>query len=219
MMSFISINTNYLANNYDKIANQYDFLSRLVFFKSQVKAQIDQLKYIPDNSTILIAGGGTGWILEEIAKIKPIGLHIVYVEISQKMIALSKSRFVGNNKVEFIHLGIEDFKTDQVFDVILTPFLFDNFNEDRAEKVFDFLDSILKKSGLWFFVDFSLNPKNGRWWKSLILKSMYTFFKVIRIVETNRLIDIHQWFNRKVYLMLEQQFYYGNFISATVYKK
>ena len=208
-----------MVNNYDKIANQYDFLSRLVFFKSQVQAQIDQLKYIPDNSTILIAGGGTGWILAEIAKIHSSGLHIVYVEISQKMITLSKTRPIGNNKVDFIHLGIEDFKTDQLFDAILTPFLFDNFAENRAEKVFHFLDSKLNRSGLWLFVDFSLNPKNGRWWKSLILKSMYIFFKLIGIVETNQLINIQPWFERKAYLMLEQRFYYGSFISAVVYKK
>ena len=208
-----------MLNNYDKIANQYDFLSRLVFFKSQVQAQVDQLKYIPEKSSILIVGGGTGWILEELAKVHPSGLDIVYVEISQKMIALSKTRDVGNNNVEFVHLGIEDFKTDLLFDAILTPFLFDNFVKNRAETVFHFLDSRLKKSGLWLFVDFSLNPKNGKWWKFLILKSMYVFFKLIGIVETNSLIDIHPWFKNEAYSIVNQQFYYGSFISATVYQK
>ena len=121
-----------MLNNYDKIANQYDFLSKVVFLKSQVQAQVNQLKYIPEKSSILIVGGGTGWILEELAKVHPSGLDIVYVEISQKMIALSKTRDVGNNNVEFVHLGIEDFKTDLLFDAILTPFLFDNFVKNRA---------------------------------------------------------------------------------------
>ncbi|MFW0715771.1 class I SAM-dependent methyltransferase [Pedobacter sp. N23S346] len=208
-----------MINNYDKIANQYDFLSRLVFFKSQVNAQINQLKYIAENSSILIVGGGTGWILEEIAKIHASGLQIIYVEISEKMISLSQTRDFKNNKVEFINLGIEDFKTDQLFDVMLTPFLFDNFIEHRAEMVFELLHSRLKKTGLWFFVDFSLNAKNGRWWKSLILKSMYVFFKLIGIVETNKLTDMHPLFNKKSYLVVEQQFYYASFISATVYQK
>ncbi|WP_154281568.1 class I SAM-dependent methyltransferase [Pedobacter petrophilus] len=208
-----------MVNNYDKIANQYDFLSRLVFFKSQVQAQTDQLKYISGNSSILIVGGGTGWILEELAKVHPSGLHVVYVEISQKMIALSQTRDFKDNKVEFINLGVEDFETDQLFDVVLTPFLFDNFAEKRAGKVFHFLDNRLRKPGLWLFVDFSLNSKNGKWWKSLLLKSMYAFFKMIGIVETNRLTDIHPWFKKKTYTLVDQQFYYGSFISGTVYKK
>ncbi|WP_431293951.1 class I SAM-dependent methyltransferase [Pedobacter sp. P26] len=113
-----------MNNNYDKIANHYDTLSRLVFFKSQVNAQVNQLQYIPKDSSVLIAGGGTGWILEEITKIYPSGLKIVYVEISAKMIALSQKREFKNNQVKFVNLGIEDFSTDTVFDVVLTPFLF-----------------------------------------------------------------------------------------------
>lgn len=81
-----------MNNNYDKLANHYDTLSRLVFFKSQVNSQINQLQYIQENSHVLIVGGGTGWILEELAKVYTNGLKIVYVEISAKMIALSQKR-------------------------------------------------------------------------------------------------------------------------------
>jgi hypothetical protein len=49
-----------MLNNYDKIAGHYDTLSRLVFFKSQVNAQINQLPYIQWDSHVLIVGGGTG---------------------------------------------------------------------------------------------------------------------------------------------------------------
>jgi ubiquinone/menaquinone biosynthesis C-methylase UbiE len=107
-----------MNNNYDKIAGHYDALSRLVFFKSQVNAQINQLPYIQENCHVLIVGGGTGWILEELAKIYAGGLKIVYVEISANMIALSQKRNYKNNHVEFVNIGIEDFKTDVLFDVI-----------------------------------------------------------------------------------------------------
>jgi len=208
-----------MNNNYDKIANHYDTLSRLVFFKSQVNAQANQLQHITENSAVLIVGGGTGWILEEIAKIYPSGLKIVYVEISAKMIALSQKRNCKNNQVEFVHLGIEDFRANIVFDVILTPFLFDNFAEQRAAKVFDQLNEYLKKDGLWFLVDFSLNKNNGAWWKWLLLKSMYSFFKLLGIVEANQLIDMDPYFLNKGYQILEQRFYYRDFIKALIYKK
>lgn len=208
-----------MNNNYDKIANHYDALSRLVFFKSQVNAQIDQLHHIPKNSSVLIVGGGTGWILEEIAKIYPSGLKLVYVEISAKMIALSKKRYTEGNLVEFVNLGIEDFRTDTVFDMILTPFLFDNFAEQRAAKVFDQLNEYLKKDGLWFLVDFSLNKNNGNWWKWLLLKSMYSFFKLLGIVEANQLIDMNPYFLNAGYKIFELRLYYGNFIKAVIFKK
>ncbi|WP_316846294.1 class I SAM-dependent methyltransferase [Pedobacter psychrodurus] len=207
-----------MNNNYDKIAGHYDTLSRLVFFKSQVNAQINQLQYIPENGNVLIVGGGTGWILEEITKVHSRGLKIIYVEISAKMITLSQKRNCGHNDVTFVNLGIEDFKSDLIFDVVLTPFLFDNFAEERAAKVFEQLNAYLKKDGLWFLVDFSLNKTNGKWWKWLILKSMYGFFKLLNIVEANNLIDMNPYFLKSHYQIVEERLYYGGFIKATIFK-
>jgi len=207
-----------MNNNYDKIAGHYDALSRLVFFKSQVNAQVNQLRYIQENNHVLIVGGGTGWILEELSKIYT-ELNIVYVEISAKMIALSQKRSYKNNHVEFVNIGIEDFKTDVLFDVILTPFLFDNFAEQRAAKVFEQLNEYLKKDGLWFQVDFSLNKANGNWWKWLLLRSMYGFFKLLGIVEAHQLIDMNPYFFKANYLIVEERLYYGSFIKATIFRK
>ncbi|MCZ4223649.1 class I SAM-dependent methyltransferase [Pedobacter sp. SJ11] len=201
------------------MADYYDSLSRLVFAKSQVNAQINQLSHIPENSLILIVGGGTGWILEEISKIYTSGLKIIYVEVSAKMIALSKHRKTGKNQIEFISTGIEDFKTAELFDVILTPFLFDNFIEVRAEIVFRKLNLLLNTNGLWFLVDFSLDDKKGKWWKWVLLKSMYIFFKIIGIVEANDLVDMKPYFLAEKYQILEEKFYYGSFIKASILKK
>lgn len=191
----------------------------MVFFKSQVNAQINQLNNIPCNSSILIVGGGTGWILEEITKLHTSGLKIIYVEISAKMLALSKARKYGNNEVEFVNLGIEDFETSLVFDVTLTPFLFDNFSEHRAGIVFSKLNGLLKQNGKWLLVDFSLNTDKGKWWKWLILKSMYLFFKLLGIVEATNLIDMKPYFEAEQYQMVEERFYYASFIKASVFKK
>jgi len=208
-----------LINNYDKIANQYDTLSRLVFFKSQVNAQINQLHSIPKDSSVLIVGGGTGWILEEIVKLHPSGIKIIYVEISAKMLTLSKARNYGGNEVEFVNIGIEDFDTNLIFDVILTPFLFDNFSEQRIGVVFSKLNNLLKQNGKWLLVDFSLNTNKGKWWKWLVLKSMYVFFKMLGIVEATNLIDVKPYFVAEQYQIVEERFYYAAFIKASVFIK
>jgi ubiquinone/menaquinone biosynthesis C-methylase UbiE len=208
-----------MLNNYDRIAPYYDRLSRLVFFKSQVNAQINQLKYLPEHAEILIVGGGTGWILEEIARVRTAGMKITYVEIAEKMINLAKNRNRASNEVHFYHSGIEDFQINPSFDVILTPFLFDNFMEERAAFVFDKLDRSLIEKGLWLMVDFNISGKRGVWWKHLLLKSMYTFFRLIRMVEAVDLVDMKPYFSRKPYQVLEERYYYNGFIKAVVYQK
>src|ERR1700744_542206 len=97
-----------MAANYDNSAWFYDRLSRLVYGKALIRSQIYLLKHIPKNSNILIAGGGTGWILEEIVKIHPSGLTITYVEVSANMMDLSKKRNVQSNKVTFIYEPVEN---------------------------------------------------------------------------------------------------------------
>jgi ubiquinone/menaquinone biosynthesis C-methylase UbiE len=57
-----------MLNNYDRIARIYDKLSRMVFGKSIVRAQQSILPFITTPARMLIVGGGTGWILEEIAR-------------------------------------------------------------------------------------------------------------------------------------------------------
>jgi len=147
-----------MLNNYDKIARYYDVLSRLLFHQSQVNAQIAQLKFIPPHSRILIAGGGTGWILEELSKVQDQGLHITYVEISAEMIRLAKKRNTGKNSIEFINCAIEEFPITASYDVVHTAFLFDNFAGERTATVFRILHQALKPGGLWLYTDFFYQP-------------------------------------------------------------
>ena len=71
-----------MASNYDNSAAFYDQLSQMVFGKALIRAQLYLLQQVPPNSTVLIVGGGTGWILEELSNIHYSGLAITYVEIS-----------------------------------------------------------------------------------------------------------------------------------------
>ncbi len=178
-----------MLNNYDPIARHYDALSRLVFHKAQVNAQIHQLNFIPAAGKILIVGGGTGWILEELSKIHPQCLSITYVEISAEMISLAKKRNIGKNSIDFINCAIEDFIAADQYDVVQTAFLFDNFARERIEEVFKKLDHILKPGGLWLFTDFSYQPGKDQRWKGFLLKMMYAFFRRITDTEAKDLHD------------------------------
>jgi ubiquinone/menaquinone biosynthesis C-methylase UbiE len=206
-------------NNYDRTAGFYDFLSRAVFFRAQVDAQTAQLKYIPAQSKVLIVGGGTGWILEELAKEHPEGLQITFVEISANMIAQAKKRSSGANQVRYIHSSIETYADDEMYDVVQTAFLFDNFSVNRINQVFLKLHNLLKPGGLWLFSDFNPHPKSGKIWQGMLLKMMYFFFHLIANVEAKKLTDMAPSFEAKGYRYIAQQQYYGHFIESIIFQK
>lgn len=208
-----------MKNNYDNIAGFYDFLSRLVFFKTQIKAQISVLKHIPPASKILIVGGGSGWILEELSTLYPSGLSITYVEISAKMLRQSSNRNYKDNEVVFVQAAIEDCEGLAFFDVVITSFLFDNFLEEKAVKVFSLLNSHLHPSGRWLYTDFYVNPAKSGVWKKWLLTVMYKFFNYICDVEASTLVNMERYFEAERYQEITHSSYYFGFIKSIVYKK
>lgn len=207
-----------MATNYDKIANVYDLIRRVVFGNSIVNAQVCLLKYVPADSRILIVGGGTGWIIEEVTAIHSKGLVIDYVESSAKMIALSEKRIYAENEVHFIKQPIEDYRTVEKYDIILTPFLFDNFSIDKIQIIVAKLDSYLKEDGVLLYADFVYDENNGPLWQRILLRIMYLFFRVTCNIETQKVINMDRFFDLLYYKVFEES-HYNNFIKSIAYRK
>jgi ubiquinone/menaquinone biosynthesis C-methylase UbiE len=203
--------------NYNNSAWFYDRLSRLVYGKALIRAQVYLLQFIIHaNANILIVGGGTGWILEEITKLHPSGLKITYVEVAQNMMSLSKKRNTGTNGVTFINDTIESIALPADFDVVITPFLFDNFTEKTLNQVFNHIHSLLKTNGAWLNTDFQLT---GKWWQSILLKSMFLFFKILCNIEASQLPEIEKYFTQHTYQITARQTFFNDFIISTAYLK
>ncbi|MEP6466928.1 MAG: class I SAM-dependent methyltransferase [Parafilimonas sp.] len=207
-----------MANNYNAIASFYDVISRLVYKNAIVQAQIFLIQLIDDNNKVLIVGGGTGWILEEISKLNKQNISIVYVEKSAAMIALAKKRNYKNINVHFIEKGIEDYAVLDQFNIIITPFLFDNFLKQKIDVVFKKLSQLLKQNGVWLYADFVNDKTNKKLWQQLLLKTMYIFFRITTNIETQELINMRPYFE-KDYTLLSQAFFYKSFIQAIAFKK
>lgn len=205
-----------MAANYDNSAWFYDRLSRLVYGRALVNAQVYLLNFVPAGSKIIIAGGGTGWILDELTKIHPAGLDITYVEISANMLRLSQKRNTGQNKVTFINNAVENIPLPADFNVVITPFLFDNFVDKTVNSVFNSLHAQLKPSGLWLNADFQLT---GHWWQNVLLQSMFVFFRLLCGIEASRLPAIEKHFDTAGYKVADDKTFFGDFIVARVYKK
>ncbi|WP_184544560.1 class I SAM-dependent methyltransferase [Mucilaginibacter sp. FT3.2] len=203
-----------MAANFSNSAWFYDSLSRLVYGKAIVNTQLYLLSYIKPHNKILIVGGGTGWILEELTRLHPSGLQITYVEVAAGMMALSQKRNIGNNQVTFINDAIENVTLVADFNAAITPFLFDNFTERTLKTVFDHIHSLLKPGSLWLNCDFQLT---GKWWQTFLLKSMFLFFRLICGIEASKLPKITVCFHSKQYNIIGEKFFFSGFIVARVY--
>jgi hypothetical protein len=118
--------------------------------------------------------------------------------------------------VHFINDAIENVSLPADFDVVITPFLFDNFKEQTTRMVFYHIDTLLKPNGLWLNCDFQLT---GKWWQNVMLRSMFLFFRTVCNIEGSQLPDVERHFKACGYKTVKQRAFFGEFIVSRVYKK
>jgi ubiquinone/menaquinone biosynthesis C-methylase UbiE len=204
-----------LKYNYDTIAWCYDLLAGFMFGKKLRTLQASLASAVPAHATVLLVGGGTGWILEEMAKIHPSGLTIIYVDASEGMIRKAKARSYGDNKVSFVHGDIRDLDVGSV-DVVFTPFLFDNFDDATAAAIFTRLHGSLAPGGIWLHADFE---NNGIRSHQLLLRVMYRFFRTASGIEASRLPNVTSLFSTHGYTIIKEYTAMRGFIRGTVFRK
>ncbi|MBN8821552.1 MULTISPECIES: class I SAM-dependent methyltransferase [unclassified Spirosoma] len=177
------------GGNFNAVAPIYDLLAFLVFGRKLQQAQLTWLNRIPTGATVLLVGGGTGWLLQQVlTRCKP--KRVVYLEASAQMLARASRRMVRLSvmgSVEF-RLGDETSLTDEErFDVILTPFVLDLFSESFLQDSFvPRLYSVLKPGGLWLVTDFV--PTTVGWQRAL-LWIMIRFFRLTAGIQTRQLAN------------------------------
>lgn len=203
-------------NDFDRIARVYDSLAFAVFGDTILQAQKVLMAHIPPRSRILFIGGGTGKILPHLLQQDP--EQIWYVEKSAKMLAKAKLKVPAIAPVQWI-LGDETHPAiqSQPFDVILTFFLLDLFEESSLKRLMENLTQNLRPEGKWLVADF--NPEASSLYSRLVYKSMYRFFQTISRVQASHLPDYPLIFNKLGYAIQERKVFYSDMIQALVYQK
>ncbi|MGW8122492.1 class I SAM-dependent methyltransferase [Roseivirga echinicomitans] len=173
-----------MKNNFNLIAPVYDALAKLVFGKKLRKVQTHFLPVIPVEASVLIMGGGTGWIINELFD-RGFKGKLTYIEASEKMISLSKKHCGLKQSVDFIH-GDESAIPNEQFDVMITNFFLDVFAEPRLDEVINILTEKLNPNGLWICSDFY---DTGKVSHRFLLWLMFKFFGFTTQLESTALID------------------------------
>lgn len=209
--------------NFDKVAPFYDGLSHLVFGQALRRAQVVHLALIPEEAQVLLIGGGSGWLLEQLLLQKQ-KTKVTYLEASPKMVQLAMQRLAQNPGIAkaaaSFRVGTEDdLLPGETFDVIITPFLLDLFPDERLQVLLDRLCLALEPGGLCLFSDFWPVGKPIPYWQQLLLKSMYTFFGLISNVQATKLPDFQQHFSRLQLQEIQTARFYRGMVQAKVYRK
>ena len=206
-------------SGFDRIAWAYDFLAFVIFGHSIKKAQLAFLDTVPPQASVLMIGGGSGWLLKELL-IRCQPYQVVYVEASSKMLALSRKAIhclPAASGVEF-RLGNETTITEQAcFDVVITPFFLDLFRPPRlANEILPRLFRSLRPQGLWLLTDFT---PSSHWYHRFLLRTMYGFFEKIARIEARHLPPYADLLVRLGMRKERKASYYGGFIESSVWFK
>lgn len=201
-------------NSFNSVASFYDALAHVVFAGNIKRAQLFFLKAIPHGSSVLVIGGGTGWIVKEIFRRVP-QVTILFVEGSSRMIDLTRERLDIHElkRVTFIH-ATEAPVVEKV-DVVITNFLLDLFTEERLSSYIKELQHIMKPTTRWLVTDF---VNEGKLWQRFLLWVMYSFFRQTGAIENDRLPDWEQNIRSAGYNQSEARQYFCGFIKTTVYR-
>lgn len=202
-----------MKNDFDRIAWIYDSLARLVFGKSITEAQTAFLEEIPENADVLIVGGGTGWILKALDELDK-SINVVFVDLSAKMVNKAKQRAPFKNLEVTFNAGSYE-HVYGLYDVIITNFFLDVFDEKTVPNVIKTLRFRLKAGGYWLITDF---VKGAGWWQDILISIMYRFFRITTKLEGKRLLNFDVWLKKNgLSEAISRKFHHG-MIKSSIYK-
>lgn len=195
--------------SFDTIAPYYDTLARIIFGKSLAEAQVFFVDRLKPDSSILIVGGGTGWIIREVHA-RTENCSVWFVEKSQEMLRRAR-HFEGHGRTRFIH-GTEADLPAMQFDAVITNFYLDLYPPKTMVHNLYSIGRVLKPQGLWLVTDFvTCKP-----WHGVMLWVMYRFFRLVCGIEAGVLPDWEQALSDMGYEPVASRSFFGSFIKAVV---
>jgi tRNA (cmo5U34)-methyltransferase len=199
--------------SFDGIGPFYDFLASVAFMGRIRKSQRYFLKRLPPAKSVLVLGGGSGWILEDIVRdIKPI--TICYVEASAWMLQKARSRQVAS-EVTYIHGTENEVPGDQPFDLVITNFFLDMFDENGVSSVAERVHDHLSTNGVWMVTDFTCRNTFHR----ALLYIMYRFFSITTGLQQRSLSAWYNTVSGSGFRCTQEASFFGGFIRACVFKR
>jgi tRNA (cmo5U34)-methyltransferase len=201
-------------NGFDRLAPVYDKLARFVYGKSIVRAQLFFLGNVRAGSRVLVLGGGSGWLLEELLKVQP-DCEVWYIESSLRMMALSKQRCGHHANVHFM-LATHSSIPEMVYDVVIMNFFLDMFLPEHIPPLVDMIYRKTQPEGIWIVTDFE---DEGKWWQRVLSAMMITFFRMVCAIEAKKLADLKTIVTSRFMTERDAAGFFQGFIKTRIFVK
>jgi ubiquinone/menaquinone biosynthesis C-methylase UbiE len=177
--------------NFDRIARHYHWLETVTFGNQLQRARVAFLDQIGSPKRALIAGEGNGHFLDELLRVFP-SVELDCVDASARMLELARDR-AGKNQahLRFLHEDLLTWSPEENgYDLIVTHFFLDCFEESEVETIVDKLARSATQSAVWLLADFSvpstsLARLHARAW----LWSMHHFFRMVAGISARHLTN------------------------------
>jgi tRNA (cmo5U34)-methyltransferase len=198
------------VSNFNRVAPFYDAMANVIFGGAIRRSQIEFLEHIKPGSTVLILGGGTGWILTELFK-RAMPDKVYYLEASTRMLHMAKQK-CANESVIFLQGTQYTIPQHIQLDIVITNFYLDVFDDNTLSDTIKHIQKSLKQNALWLVSDFV----ERNWWHQLLLALMYAFFNLVTNLQNRKLPP---WENQlhAIGMLRKRKCYYRRFIESRVY--
>lgn len=206
--------------SFNFIAPIYDLLASLVFGRTLRLAQGALLSHLPQHASVLLLGGGSGWLLEQVlTQCQP--TQVLYLDASKRMLALTRQRIRKHPQRKLVTLrhGTEaTLLANEQFAIILTPFVLDLFPAETLNKqLVPRLYKVLAVNGYWLITDF---VPTTVWWQRWLTSAMYLFFRLTAGVEARLLPNWPQLLSNYTNLStIRERTWWQGFIVSRLYQR
>ena len=207
---------------FDTIAKYYNFLEILAFGKILYGTRLHSLNRTSNPNNILLVGEGTGYFSKYLVKCYPKSSMII-LDSSNQMIKIMQ----GHNeisKVQNITISQQDYfkHTPAIkYDLICSNFFLDCFKSSDVLRIVGKIKLMLNENGEWNDVDFTMprrkNLLNCKYNK-LILKILYTSFRLICKIESVSIEDVDFDYQKLGFILDREMVYQFPSVRVRKYK-
>jgi len=196
-------------------------LTSIFIGRAYIHSQEYVLSYIPPHARILLLGGGSGKLLLTLLTTCDVQ-ELCYVEASPVMLkkaqmSVEKAVLTSQSRIQWCIGNHKLLKEDQIFDIVITPFVLDIYPVDELVNIIRHLNKKLKKGGYWLYTDFV--PPSDRGFHYYFQSMMYSFFQYVSKIPARSMPHTRPLFSRMGYELVAQKEFFYKGIESVVYQK
>ncbi|MGI4867648.1 MAG: class I SAM-dependent methyltransferase [Janthinobacterium lividum] len=209
--------------DFSPVARVYDWLASLVFGRAQRRAQLAALgaglPLAGPAPSVLVLGGGPGWVLTELLRQCP-AARVLYLETSAAMLGQARARLAryapaAAAQVEFRQGSERALQPGEQFEAVVTFFVLDCFTLEELPGAMACLQAARRPGAPWLVADF--RPPR-RWWQAALLRTMYLFFRISVGLRARQLPPWPAALTQMGASSIYQSDYYRGFITSQVWR-